>query len=104
MYLFWLIGIIAIVMAGLAADQASGLLDREEPYITIGLTGLYFLLTFLPFIALSVRRQHDIGLSGWLYLLILVPYIGGLILFVFALIPSQRHDNKWGPVPYGIRI
>ena len=51
-----------------------------------------------------MRRQHDIGLSGWFYLLILIPYVGGLIIFVFTLIPSQKHDNKWGPVPYGVRV
>ena len=66
--------------------------------------GLFLLATFIPGLALIVRRQHDIGLSGWFYLLVLVPYVGGLIVFVFTLIPSQKHDNKWGPVPYGVRI
>ena len=37
------------------------------------------LATFLPGLALVVRRQHDIGLSGWFYLLVLIPYVGGLI-------------------------
>ncbi|MDO8933008.1 MAG: DUF805 domain-containing protein, partial [Rhodocyclaceae bacterium] len=49
-------------------------------------------------------RLHDIGLSGWFYLLVFVPSVGSLIIFVMTLIPSQKHDNKWGPVPHGIRI
>ena len=65
---------------------------------------LFLLATFLPGLALVVRRQHDIGLSGWFYLLVLIPYVGGLIVFVFTLIPSQKHDNKWGPVPYGVKV
>ena len=66
--------------------------------------GLFFLATFIPSLAITVRRIHDIGLSGWFYLLILIPYIGGLIILVFTLVPSQKNDNKWGPVPEGIRV
>jgi len=62
------------------------------------------LATIVPSIAITVRRQHDIGLSGWFYLLILLPYLGGMIIFVFSLIPSQKHENKWGPVPAGVRL
>ena len=77
---------------------------RRSPTATVVAVGLFLLATFIPGIALTVRRQHDIGLSGWFYLLVLVPYVGGLIVFVFTLIPSQKHDNKWGPVPYGVRV
>jgi uncharacterized membrane protein YhaH (DUF805 family) len=54
-----------------------------------------------------VRRHHDVGLSGWfvlLFLLLSFVYVGSLILLVIALIPSQKHDNKWGPVPGGVPI
>ena len=37
-------------------------------------------------------------------LLSLVPWIGGMIIFVFTLIPSQKHENKWGPIPAGVGI
>lgn len=57
-------------------------------------------LIFLPAsITVMIRRLHDIGMSGWLYLLVLVPYIGGIFLFVCALIPSQAQVNKHGPIP-----
>ena len=103
-YLFYLVGLAVLVVAGLAADAATGNLDDEGPYVSFTLVGLYMLAMLVPGIAMAVRRQHDIGLSGWFYLLIFVPYIGGMILFVFALIPSQKHENKWGPVPAGITI
>ena len=50
-----------------------------------------------------MRRQHDIGLSGWFILVFFLPF-GSLVLLVFALIPSQKRDNRWGPVPPGIDI
>lgn len=104
-YLFFMI--LFMVVGGLAvfADAAAGNLDGyQTPYVTIAVSCLFILATFIPGLAVTVRRQHDIGLSGWFYLLILIPYVGGLIIFVFTLIPSQKHDNKWGPVPYGVRI
>lgn len=104
--LFWWLAAGAIILIGLLLDSAVGNLDYydEPPVITIILAGIFFLGTILPGLALCIRRQHDIGLSGWFYLLFLVPYVGSLIIFVFSLIPSQKHDNKWGPVPPGVRF
>ena len=65
----------------------------------MGLCGTFLLATFLPGLGMTVRRLHDIGLSGWLYLVILIPTFGSLIILVFALIPTQARENKWGPVP-----
>ena len=45
---------------------------------------------FLPGLAIAVRRLHDIGRSGWWILISLVPFIGGIVLFVFYLLPSKR--------------
>lgn len=106
-YLFWTIFL--LILSGIAVyfDVQTGNLDEygdDVPFTTLGAIGLFFLATFIPGLAMTIRRQHDIGLSGWFYLLIFIPYIGGLIIFVFTLIPSQKHDNKWGPVPYGVRI
>ena len=46
--------------------------------------------------------QHDIGLSGWYSLFVLIPSLGSLILLAFSLIPSQKRDNRWGPVPENV--
>ena len=62
------------------------------------------LATFLPWLGLIVRRLHDIGLTGWLVLLIFVPTFGTLAIIVFGLIPTQGHENQWGPVPQGVRV
>jgi uncharacterized membrane protein YhaH (DUF805 family) len=63
---------------------------------------VFVLATLLPGLGLAVRRQHDIGLSGWYSLFVLVPSLGSLVLLVFSLIPSQKRDNKWGPVPENV--
>lgn len=105
-YLFWTAFFVLASLAGLMIDSASGNLDvyGEMPIGTATAVAGFVLVTVVPCIAVSVRRQHDIGLSGWFFLLILIPYIGNLIILVFSLIPSQAHENRWGPVPAGIRI
>ncbi|MEE1049068.1 MAG: DUF805 domain-containing protein [Clostridia bacterium] len=75
----------------------------------LGLTGIisvllviYFLAAFVPSIALMVRRLHDTGRSGWFLLLNLIPYVGGIIVFVFSVLDSQPGPNQYGPNPKGM--
>ena len=56
------------------------------------LNSLYSLIVFIPTLAVSVRRMHDVGKSGWF---ILVP-IYNLIL---TLTEGDRHSNAYGPDP-----
>ena len=100
--LFSYLALIALALAGVAIDSSLGNLNGSAvPLATIWICVLFVLASIIPWIAMSVRRQHDIGLSGWFYLVIFIPSVGTLILLVFALIPSQKHDNKWGPAPAG---
>ena len=63
-----------------------------------------FTLAFnLPWIALAVRRLHDVGLSGWFVLLCFIPVVGGVAVLLLGLVQSQVGENPWGPVPAGVR-
>jgi uncharacterized membrane protein YhaH (DUF805 family) len=62
---------------------------------------LFFLGTFIPQLAISVRRLHDAGHSGWMYLLTMIPYIGTVAWIVFGVLETQPRANKWGPIPGG---
>ena len=62
---------------------------------------IYILVSFLPVLAISIRRLHDIGKSGWWLLLILLPIIGWIILFIFSVMPSEPGVNRHGPNKYG---
>ncbi len=89
----WLISIVpGILIAAGSADAAS-----NGQYVTsnaLGVIGLVlaFLIaiaTVIPTLALTWRRLHDANLSGWFYLLIFVPGVGGLIIFILSLLPSN---------------
>lgn len=75
--------------------------------LIIGMTGSDFSMAitlficiplFIPSIAVAVRRLHDTGRSGWWYFICFVPYIGGIVLFIFFCLKSDD-DNKYGPKP-----
>lgn len=60
---------------------------------------LYIFLTFIPNLAVKVRRLHDIGKGGWWVALEFVPcvgYIASIIIFVFTCMPGT------GPNMYGV--
>lgn len=63
------------------------------------LTGLYSLFILLPSLGVTVRRLHDTGRSGWWILLSLVPFIGSIVLIVFACLDSHDGDNQYGSNP-----
>ncbi|MDQ0315834.1 DUF805 domain-containing protein [Amorphus orientalis] len=89
---------VGLVIDGVIRNVVSG----GIPVATIALFGLFYLCMLLPGIAVFVRRLHDIGLSGWFALLFYAMsffYVGVIAMIVVALIPSQAHDNKWGPMP-----
>jgi uncharacterized membrane protein YhaH (DUF805 family) len=65
----------------------------------MGLVGIILLAFLIPSIAVQVRRFHDQDKSGWFILLGLIPYIGGIILFVFMCIEGTRGPNRFGPDP-----
>jgi uncharacterized membrane protein YhaH (DUF805 family) len=63
------------------------------------LVGAFGLVFFIPSLAVQVRRFHDQDKSGWFVLLGLIPYLGGLILFIFMCLEGTRGHNRFGADP-----
>lgn len=63
------------------------------------INSLFSLATFLPSLAVAIRRLHDIGRTGWWVLLWLIPVIGWIVLIVFCCTRSQDGPNQWGNEP-----
>jgi uncharacterized membrane protein YhaH (DUF805 family) len=58
--------------------------------------GGLWLLLFIPFIAVAVRRLHDIDRSGWWLLMNFVPF-GGILLLIYFCREGDVGDNRFGP-------
>ena len=59
------------------------------------LTTILWLVTFIPMLAIDVRRLHDINKSGWWIFISLVPLVGGIIFLVFMCSPSVDEGNNY---------
>jgi uncharacterized membrane protein YhaH (DUF805 family) len=59
-------------------------------------SNLWQLAIFVPSIALSVRRLHDVGRKGTYYLFVLLPIVGWILLFIQFLKDSEPGPNAFG--------
>lgn len=72
------------------------------------LTGIYFLpllyslIVLIPWLAISVRRLHDIDKSGVWIFINLIPIIGLIWILILTLTEGTNGSNKYGedPKPY----
>ena len=62
------------------------------------LSGIYLLIVFMPTLAVSTRRLHDIGKSGWWQLVGLIPLFGAIALLAWYITDSEG-DNRYGKNP-----
>ena len=71
---FWMYTLIYLIiyMALVVVDGFLG---------TFLISSIFALATFLPSIAIGVRRLHDTNRSGWWYLICLVPLVGLILIF-----------------------
>jgi uncharacterized membrane protein YhaH (DUF805 family) len=93
-------GLISILLVVLSAT-VGGVFGNA---VTGGLIGyglfiLYGLATFLPGLAVIVRRLHDVGKSGWFYFIFLIPVIGCIWLLVLLCTEGDRGENQYGSDP-----
>ncbi len=59
------------------------------------INGLYGLAVLLPSLAIAVRRLHDTDRSGWWLLISLLPFVGGIVLLVFYVLPGNQGKNRF---------
>jgi uncharacterized membrane protein YhaH (DUF805 family) len=87
-----------LIYLGLAMlDGLTGTFNAETG---VGvLTAIFSLATFLPYLAVGVRRLHDIGRSGWWLLIGIIPLIGVIVLIVFLVKDSEPGENLYGANP-----
>jgi uncharacterized membrane protein YhaH (DUF805 family) len=101
--LFWLITLAVLLIADafLSAALFSGNAVNDPDFFPL-LTGLFYLYSIIPGMAVTIRRLHDQDITGWFYLINFIPYIGGIILFILMIFDSRPNPNKHGPSPkYG---
>jgi uncharacterized membrane protein YhaH (DUF805 family) len=87
----------------LAAMLASFLIAVPDallfPTSAIDLSSLFAIAIFVPGMAVSVRRFHDIDKSGWNLLWIFLPFVGFFLILYWCCQKGDVIDNDYGPDP-----
>jgi uncharacterized membrane protein YhaH (DUF805 family) len=94
---YLVLGLLAYVV-GITTSRDGGRTPGLLALPLIILFAVFALGIIVPSLALTVRRLHDAGYSGLFALLILIPYVGSLIIMIFALLPSSPAGAKYDPI------
>jgi len=77
-------------------------------WVGLGLLMIWALGTFIPALALTVRRLHDRDMSGWWYLgfivasmIPLINIIASIAFLVIMVLPGTPGENRFGHDPLG---
>lgn len=121
---YWMY-VLFIIIVMLVVGMIEGALGLDGTVATYGpLSALIALGTFVPSLAVGVRRLHDTNRSGWWMLLGVVPYLLSIVLLlsgslalaatmgivallcaiallVFMVLPGTNGPNQYGPDPKG---
>jgi uncharacterized membrane protein YhaH (DUF805 family) len=99
-YWFW---VLFTLLGGLATEILdAGIFSSSIPSAS-PLNGVFNLLTFLPSLALSIRRLHDIDRTGW-WVLIAFTIIGIFVLIYWACKRGTPGANRFGPDPFSTMV
>lgn len=90
--------VIAIAVVPIAVHPQGGAPDSLSAALGVLVLLVLFALA-VPNIAICVRRLHDANMSGALWLLNLILYVGGFILLILTLMPSQHAGARFGRAP-----
>ena len=98
---YWMFILFNIFFA-LAAAMLDNLIGTANPSGYGIIYGLYAFAIFIPGLAVSIRRLHDVGKSGWMILIGIIPLIGGIWLLVLMVSDSNPGENQYGENPKGV--
>ncbi len=88
---YWILFVIVAVIVLEILDMAIFGADSYFP-----LTMIFSVATFVPYLAVGVRRLHDIDKSGWFQLVCFIPLIGFFLLLYWWAKQGDPYENRFG--------
>lgn len=97
---YWMFQLFNFIVgvALVSIDMIFGIKFNPETGLGL-LSSLYFLFTFVPTIAVTVRRLHDTNRSGLWFFVLFVPVLGWIWLLYTMCKDSDHKINHYGPDP-----
>ena len=95
-WMFVLFNILIVITLAFLSDFINELTHSESSYLIVG---IYMLFIIIPYLAVAVRRLHDINKSGFYWFVRVIPLIGPIWLLVLLVEDSYAGTNKYGANP-----
>jgi uncharacterized membrane protein YhaH (DUF805 family) len=103
-YLFMFVVGIVFMVGFFGAAAASG--GNSSLGVISGLFALLYAIfalgSFIPYLAVAVRRLHDTNRSGAWVFITFVPLIGPFVLLIFLILEGTAGPNTYGADPKGV--
>lgn len=100
---FWMFYLFnALLMTAISIIGGLMAITTDTPGIMIGIVVLiiiYAAATFIPTLAVIVRRLHDTNNSGWMYCVTFIPMVGSIWLLVLLCTEGTFGENYYGQDP-----
>ncbi len=80
---------------GLAMYRNGGFHPTPGYWFFAALSGLVWLATVVPWLAITWRRLHDANLAGPFFFLSFIPFVGLIILLVLLALPSNAQGARF---------
>ncbi len=96
-YWWFILANMILAIVAMVIDNVAGITFGQIPYGPVYV--LYALAVFLPGLAVTVRRLHDVGKSGWFYFIVLIPLVGAIWLLVLLFTEGEQAENQYGANP-----
>jgi uncharacterized membrane protein YhaH (DUF805 family) len=99
-YWWFILANMILAVVAMVIDNVAGITFGQIPYGPVYV--LYALAVFLPGLAVTVRRLHDVGKSGWFYFIVLIPIVGAIWLLVLLFTEGAQEENQYGANPKAV--
>ena len=93
---FWFAALFTTLASMAITILAPGHPDAHGNWQNSTLSNLWSLATFIPTLAITWRRLHDVNKSGGWFFFALLPVVGWILLLIQLVKDSQPGANRFG--------
>ena len=102
--LFYVLVCVLLFMIEFSVFWLTNINENVLYSVYIVFDGLCFLLLFLPYLSVTIRRLHDTDKNAAYIFLSLIIFVGSIILLIILCKDSDFGDNHYGHNPKGLDI
>ncbi len=73
--------------------------DEPVQMVTALIFIIYFFISLIPNISMTIRRLHDVGKDTYYFFIFFLPIVGKIIILVNLLKDSVKETNRYGESP-----